>query len=114
MKRGDAVFHPCLLRPCLSCLGSSGAVPFWFAPGAWGGPLEDFHEDAEVVEAAFASDPASLMFAGTQAALHMISKHGNVLELLKPSLRRDERVLAAVAEFASGGACRRQEASGLP
>ena len=67
-----------------------------------------------MVEAAFASDPASLMFAGTQAALHMISKHGNVLELLKPSLRRDERVLAAVAEFASGGACRRQEASGLP
>eukprot|EP00913_Durusdinium_trenchii_P008652 g8126.t1 len=70
---------------------------------------EVLREDVQMVREALESDERALKFVSSKdlAALHMISKHGNVLELLKPSLRRDERVLAAVAEFASGGACRR-------
>ena len=47
---------------------------------------------------AYASDPTSLKFAGTEAALGMIMAHGpQVLRFFKASIQQDERVRHAVS-----------------
>ena len=67
-------------------------------PSALKHALWEFHDDLEVVEVAYASDPTSLKFAGTEAALGMIMAHGpQVLRFFKASIQQDERVRHAVS-----------------
>lgn len=67
-------------------------------PSALKHALWEFHDDLEVVEVAYASDPTSLKFAGTEAALGMIMEHGpKVLRFLKTSIQQDERVRHAIS-----------------
>ena len=57
---------------------------------------KEFRTDGAVVEAAFAEDPDSLAFAFKDAALYMVSAHGDVSQFAKRSLRDDEDMKAAL------------------
>ena len=59
-----------------------------------------FHDDLEVVEAAYQADPQALAYCGMQAALKMLEAHGpDVLKLLKPSLQTDRQLLDKLASL---------------
>mmetsp|Transcript_10237 Transcript_10237/g.11217 ORF Transcript_10237/g.11217 Transcript_10237/m.11217 type:complete len:119 (-) Transcript_10237:17-373(-) len=59
-----------------------------------------FHDDVEVVDIAYSSDPKSLIYAGTEAALGMIKSHGpEIFKLIKPSIQHDERILQAISDL---------------
>lgn len=59
-------------------------------------------DDPEVVEVAFAKDPATLVFAFKTAMLHMVGAHDDVLKFAKKSLQEDSDVLAKLATKRGG------------
>lgn len=69
-------------------------------PSALKHAIWEFHEDVEVVEAAYSADPQALAYCGTLAALAMLEAHGpEVLRFLKPSLQTNQQVLEKLASL---------------